>query len=560
MSTPPGSAVRAARRRPVRRWFASYGRSLAGASFAVVWLCLSLTPSLLPRTWVQQGLIGGLSASLGYAVGFAFGALVIRLIPRRHRPGVRRVGWRVFAGLSVPLVAVSLYRGSVWQRDIHRLMGQQPPSRYAYVAVLVLSVAVFVVLTGSVRMLWALAAVLSRLLRRWVPRRGAQVIALTAVLLASIGTLNEVVYDGGTRIVTAMARTMDAGTSRGALPPMSAARSGSPTSLVSWASLGREGRSFVSGGPGPAELVRFSGVPAKDPVRVYVGRASSPTLDGEALLAVRELERTGAFTRKTLCVITTTGTGWIDPQAVAALEYMDNGDSALVGIQYSYLPSWSSFVLEQGRPAEAGKALFDRVYARWSTLPAGHRPRLLVFGESLGALGAEGAFSGLDDIVNHTDGALFAGPTHADPIWQDLTAHRDAGSPEAEPTYEGGRVVWFAAQPADLTRSPGRPDPRVVYLQHSSDPVVWWSPKLLVHQPDWLKERRGVDVLPDMHWYPLVTLLQVTADLDAAYAAPPAHGHRYSDMIVAGWAAIAAPAGWTAARTRDLTAVIDPSN
>ena len=59
---------------------------------------------------------------------------------------------------------------------------------------------------------------------------------------------------------------------------------------------------------------------------------------------VRELDRTGAFDRKVLVIIPTTGTGWINPVAARALELMYNGDTALVGSQYSYLPSWISFL------------------------------------------------------------------------------------------------------------------------------------------------------------------------------------------------------------------------
>jgi uncharacterized membrane protein len=32
-------------------------------------LAVSLTPSLLPRTWIVQGLISGVSTAAGYAIG-----------------------------------------------------------------------------------------------------------------------------------------------------------------------------------------------------------------------------------------------------------------------------------------------------------------------------------------------------------------------------------------------------------------------------------------------------------------------------------------------------------
>ncbi|HEU5111205.1 MAG TPA: alpha/beta-hydrolase N-terminal domain-containing protein, partial [Micromonosporaceae bacterium] len=40
-----------------------------GFGFAAAFFCLSVTPSLLPRGWLLQGLIGGISAAIGYGVG-----------------------------------------------------------------------------------------------------------------------------------------------------------------------------------------------------------------------------------------------------------------------------------------------------------------------------------------------------------------------------------------------------------------------------------------------------------------------------------------------------------
>ncbi len=531
---------------------------LSGLSVAVLSLCLSLTPSLLPRTWLQQGVISGLSAAFGYVVGVAVGWLVNRFVRVSRSPRVRRVAWQGLAVLGVPLVAVSLYQASLWQRDIALLMGQRPQPGYAYLRVLIISVGVFAALLVLGRGLGATARALARLLGRWIPAVVAQVTALIAVTVLALTLLNGVVYRGLLNVATSTAEAVDDGTGDGVAPPIGPARSGSPESLVSWSSLGRQGRAFVAGGPSVERLARFNGLPAKQPIRSYVGIDSAPTIAEEAALAVRELQRAGGFSRKVLCVITTTGTGWVDPKAAAALEYMYNGDTALVGIQYSYLPSWISFLAETDRAEEAGRELFNQVHAAWSALPLDQRPKLLVFAESLGALGAEAAFRGVDDLRDRADGALLVGPTNANRLWGRLTAERDRGTPEVLPTYRRGQTVRFAAEPSDLDRPASWSGSRIVYLQHASDPIVWWSPNLLFNRPDWLKERRGGDVLPAIRWYPFVTFLQVTADLQSAYGAPPAHGHRYGRAMVAAWVAIAAPAGWTPERTEQLTKLVAP--
>jgi uncharacterized membrane protein len=366
---------------------------------------------------------------------------------------------------------------------------------------------------------------------------------------------NGVVVDAAFALTDNTFRTLNDETQPEVEPTADPLRSGGPGSLMSWASLGNQGRTFIAGGPDPGRLRGFSGPDAKAPIRVYAGLDSAPSSREQAVLAVRELRRTGAFDRKVLCVITTTGTGWVNLRAVDPLEYMYAGDSALVSMQYSYLPSPISFLVDRERARAAGRDLFNQVYGVWSQLPREQRPRLLVFGESLGSFGAESAFSGTDDIRNRTDGMLLVGPPSRNGLWSEIVAGRDRGSPAVLPSYEQGETVRFAAGAADLER-PGPPGQRVVYLQHPSDPITWWSPALMVRRPDWLAEPRGYDVLPSMRWFPFVTFWQVTVDMAVSNGVPPGHGHNFGATPVAAWAHIAPPDGWTADRTAALTAII----
>ncbi|MFD0331834.1 alpha/beta-hydrolase family protein [Streptacidiphilus monticola] len=290
-----------------------------------------------------------------------------------------------------------------------------------------------------------------------------------------------------------------------------------------------------------------------DPIRVYVGLKSAPTLHERAELAVRELERTGAFRRKVLVVFGTTGSGWVNENLAKPLEYMYGGDSALVTVQYSYLPSWISFLTES-EAADAGRSLFDAVYAHWSTLPAAQRPKLYVSGESLGSFASEKAFDGkLSEMVARSDGALLVGPTLQNPMWEQIGRDRDPGSQLWLPVYQDGRSVRFARRAPDLQSPPAPwPSPRIVYLQNGSDPVTWWSPDLLGSSPAWLDRPRAPDVSPDMQWYPLVTFWQVTCDLAGADGVPVGYGHRFGTLPVAAWAAVSQPPGWTAADTTRL--------
>jgi uncharacterized membrane protein len=541
------------RRARLRRWVRY---DFVGLLMATLFFCLSLTPSLLPRGYLFQGLISGLLTAIGYGLG-VLAIWLIRHMSPRSLPPATPLAWKCLIAFATVAAAVFMVLGARWQLQLDRLMGVDAPPGIGFVVVLPVAVVTAAAWVGLVRLLWRAAQRLAALLGRWIPAASARVVAGLVVVALLFGILNGVVLDGLFTAADASFRTLNAETQPDVQAPREPLRSGGPGSLVSWDSLGNQGRTFISGGPDAEELRAFAGTTGPSPIRVYVGLDSASSARERAALAVRELQRTGAFDRRVLCVITTTGTGWVNARAVDPLEYMYNGDTALVATQYSYLPSPISFLVDKERAREAGRTLFDQVYRVWSGLPQNRRPKLLVFGESLGSFGAEAAFSGPDDIRNRTDGMLLVGPPSRNQLWSEIVADRDPGSQEVLPVYEQGATVRFAAVASDLDRPPAVwTNPKVVYLQYPSDPITWWSPRLMVRRPDWLAEPRGSDVLPSMRWYPFVTFWQVSADMAFSNAVPAGHGHNFGAMPVAAWARIAPPDGWTADRTATLTELI----
>ena len=539
-----------------RRYFARF--SLPGLTGALLFYCLSLTPSLLPRVWYLQAVMSGITIVIGYAVGIFVGWLLRSLIPWRPPRALRLAGGWTLMTAAVVLVPLFGYLGAEWQHEIRELVDASQPSEARYFLVAGVSLLIAVAVIGLTRGVKSLVRVAARPLGRVLPRQAATALAVLVVVLIlgflATDLLPRLAISGANSVF----RDVDNGTSAGVSEPVTALRSGGPTSLVPWITLGRQGRTFVDTGPTPSEISKFTGRPSMEPIRVYVGLKSSDSIEAEASLAVAELERTGAFNRKVIVVATTTGTGWLNPAMIDPLEYMYDGDTAVVAVQYSYLPSWISFLVDKGPAQAAGRDLFDAVYAKWLGLPAGHRPKLVVFGESLGSFGGEAAFSGTYDIRDRTSGVLWTGPTNSNTLWSRFTAARDPRSPEWRPVYEGGRTVRFASTPAQLSPlappAPSRWDhPRVVYLQNPSDPIVWWSWGLAFHQPDWLRGTHPPDVSSAMHWYPLVTFWQVAGDLALATAVPPGYGHTYGiRQGTAAWAAILPPSGWTPERTEAL--------
>jgi uncharacterized membrane protein len=538
-----------------RRWLPRY--TWSGTLGAVLFGCASLTPSLLPRGWVLQGLIAGITAAIGYGVGVTVAWFVGELTESRMSPGLRHRAWQVLAAAGAILCVVMLFYGAGWQRDIHELMGLDPPAGYSSAGIVVLAVLVFALFVAIGRGIRWLGRWLVRVFGRILPRRVARPLGIVVVTALVIFLLNGVLFQGLVDAMNSTFSVKDDGTEEGAVEPTASERSGSPASLVPWEDLGLQGRNFVGLGPTSQDLEEFSGRPALEPIRAYVGLASAADVGDRAALAARELERAGGFDRSVLVVVTTTGTGWVDPAASDSLEYEFNGDTAMVAMQYSYLPSWLSFLVDQVKARDAGRALFDAVYGTWSQLPPESRPQLYVFGESLGTFGGEAAFSGLADVENRTAGVLWAGPPNFNEMWRGIVEDREAGSPEWLPIYENGRTVRFADEAPDLGRPPAPwGEPRLVYLQNASDPIVWWSPRLLLTRPDWLEGDRGPDVSPGMMWLPFVTFWQVTADLVFSTGVPDGHGHKYEADYVNGWAEVAQPPGWTEADTERLRPVV----
>lgn len=528
---------------PFLAWLQLDFAGMLGATSFFVW---SLTPSLLPRTWYYQALVTGVTTAVGYAVGVLFG-VIIRFLVHRLRPGWRpprrwvRVSWGAFLAVAAPVVGWYLVASAGWQSELRELMDVASPGPSHYLFILLFSFLLFISLLGLARALRGASRWLGRILARWVPIPVAVVASAVAVAGISVWAWTGLLFPSLIGVANNVFAAINQETMADDHPPEITTHAGGPDSLVTWDSLGRKGREFISGGPTAEEIEEFSGRPALDPVRTYIGMDSAETAAGLASLAVRELERAGGFDRAVLVVVTATGTGWVDDAAADAIEYLHNGDTAVVSIQYSYLPSWISFLAEREQVDIAGEELFDAVYERWLQLPEDDRPELYVYGESFGAVGSASAFDDVDDVTSKVDGALWVGSPRWHPLREEITQNRAPGSLERLPVYENGRSVRFWGGWHEPLDDDAWPRPRVLFLQHASDPVAYWSPELIWSEPTWLQEPPGPDVLPHFNWYPFVTFWQLTADMAVSGLMPEGHAHNYGGELVDAWLHVAPP-------------------
>jgi uncharacterized membrane protein len=277
----------------------------------------------------------------------------------------------------------------------------------------------------------------------------------------------------------------------------------------------------VSGGEGslvPRDDLDFEGtrflgtaVPglAQDPIRVFVGVGSAPTVQERCDLAVRELERLGAFERRRVVVWSATLRGYVNPVPVAAEEHLSGGDVASVVVQYH---DRRTLLMPLKVPIAARTHL--ELLRR---LPRG-RAEVVVYGESLGAWASQNVFRGeglraLDALG--VSRALWVGTPYFSKLRRTLAKARDP------------RVAFVEAKelPPSL--------PPFVFLERTSDPVVIFSGLSLIwRRPAWLPERLR------RQWQPGITFLGLVADLFNATnrigAVPQALAHDYRVELPAG--------------------------
>jgi len=310
-------------------------------------------------------------------------------------------------------------------------------------------------------------------------------------------------------------------------PPTSPSVSGGPGSLVAWEGLGREARRHLAAPTPAAAIAEVMGEPAREPIRAYVGLRSAADDAGRVALALAELERTGALDRSLLVLCSPTGSGYVNHTAVSAWEYLSRGDCASLTMQYSARPSVLSLDrLDEGRALN--RAVVTALAAAISARPATRRPRLVLFGESLGAFTGQDAFlhTGTRGLrAAHVDRALWLGTPEASGWAREV---RDPGRRDVGP----GEVLRLSsADDIDRLEPRAAAEARYVLLSHHDDGVTVLGLHLLVRCPSWLADDRTPAVPPQAAWSTPVTFLQTWIDAKNAADTTPGRftsaGHDY---------------------------------
>lgn len=445
----------------------------------------SLRPTLVPRGTKHQAMV----------TGACVGTVALAAAPAA---GVRIPAW-----LLPVAVGVGAWRGATHvkaQRDSYPAWIPRPQNPITATAAGLAGGAAIGHLPR-----WATKASLAAgtaLARR---RGGSQAIWGLAVGLTAAAGVTAVASAGAS---VALQKLREVGTRADPAlqnPPQSSFVSGGPASAVDYGTLARDGRRFVSLRTPAAEIASVDGT-AQEPIRVYVGLHTAPTVEQRVDIAMSELERLGGFDRGTLLIMCPAGSGYADYVAAEAIECITGGDVASVVVQYGVLPSMLSLPRVQ-LGARTQRLLIDRIVERATG-------RVVVYGESLGARVAQEALqiapSRVDDAgaVSGIDAVVSVGTPGGPSLRNQMLGNPNVVHLDRWQQMEGNEKaqLWF--------------------VDHDADPVTRWDGRLAYRYPYWLRKPRGRNIPADMSWLPVLTWWQVIFDL--AFAAQQQSGEFHS--------------------------------
>ena len=315
-----------------------------------------------------------------------------------------------------------------------------------------------------------------------------------------------------------------------ATPPTAPEVSGSPGSVSTFEELGLQGRRYVIDAPTPELIEEIMGEKARaQPIRAFIGFNTEPLYStGRAELALEELDRTKAFDRSYLLLVSPTGTGWVDHTVIEAAELLTRGDIATCCIQYARSPSFLA-VQQVALGRAQFRLLLWGIRERLRERPPEKRPKVLIFGESLGAWSSS-------DVVMHQGISGFDHYGIDRALWFGLPWlakwSRSGMIRQASDTVPEGTVGVFDNHEEYSELTPEQRERlRAVVLSHDNDPIALFGPDMLVRKPEWIGAEGLRGVAQSIEWTPIVTFCQTAIDAANAMVTIPgdfqSFGHDY---------------------------------
>jgi uncharacterized membrane protein len=171
------------------------GLKMAPLLLAILFFSASLTPSLIPRGWLVQGVLGGLVMALGYMIGrFSISLWKLMELPELKKPYARIF----FAIVGLPVLAslfFSLANAHKWQNGIRERMNMTLLDSSNTLQMIFVALVVFTILLLIGLLLRIAFDRVRHWLYRYMPRRPANVAGFIFTVLAVLIVTRDGVLD-----------------------------------------------------------------------------------------------------------------------------------------------------------------------------------------------------------------------------------------------------------------------------------------------------------------------------------------------------------------------------
>lgn len=321
-------------------------------------------------------------------------------------------------------------------------------------------------------------------------------------------------------------------------PPQAPEITGSPASGLDWMKVTREGARWLGMTLEPKSIASVMGVEsAMQPIRVYASLDMAASDEERARLLLSEIDRTKALERKAFALFSPTGSGYVNYVANETFEYLTLGDCASAAIQYSVLPSALSLTRVPTGTAQT-EMVMRGIAERLMAMPAEKRPKVFLFGESLGSQVSQEMFRGTGMLGlegTGVDAALWIGTPAATQWRRELWGTRTvAEAPQVGPggAYLPRNLVDWRALPQEQ-----REQVRFLLLMNGDDPIPKFGSEVAWRKPEWLgpDADRPFGAPHGTRWLPGMTVLTTFFDMQNALLPTPGifseGGHDYRDVL-----------------------------
>jgi len=205
--------------------------STGGLLLGTLFFAASQTPSLLPRTFLTQGVLSGCSLAAGYGIGIFGSWLWTHMELMRPNGRFLRVAKLATATGCAIVAFISLWHAAAWQNPIRELMQLESVDTAHPLEVSVIALAVFAILIVLARFFRLTIRFVATRANRFLPGRVSNVVGVIAAVALFWSVFDGVLFRAALRVAEASFQQYDALIEPETEPPADPLKTGSSASL-----------------------------------------------------------------------------------------------------------------------------------------------------------------------------------------------------------------------------------------------------------------------------------------------------------------------------------------